>query len=99
MKGVETLAIGNKICKICGKEYEACHTVRPNLNNEFRWQEVACCEEHGAQYLKQILESRGQANHAGPESARDNAPGSAPKKRSRKKRDEAEMPAADEEMA
>lgn len=55
------MAIGTKICRVCGKEYEACHTLRPNLNSEFRWQEVACCPEHGQEYLRKILESRGQS--------------------------------------
>ena len=54
------MAKGIKICKVCGKEYEACHTLRPNLNNEFRWQEVACCPEHGAEYLKKVLAARGK---------------------------------------
>lgn len=55
------MAKGIKVCKVCGKEYEACHTLRPNLDSEFRWQDVACCTEHGAAYLAQILESRGEA--------------------------------------
>jgi hypothetical protein len=55
------MAIGTKICRVCGKEYESCHTLRPNLNSEFRWQEVACCPEHGQEYLRKILESRGQS--------------------------------------
>ena len=54
------MALGIKICRVCGKEYEACHTLRPNLNGEFRWQEVACCEEHGAEYLRRVLEARGE---------------------------------------
>ena len=45
---------------MCGKEYEACHTLRPNLGSEFRWQDVACCPEHGSEYLRQILISRGE---------------------------------------
>ena len=57
---MNAMAIGTKICRICGKEYEACHTLRKNVNNEFRWQDVACCPEHGQEYLRQILESRGQ---------------------------------------
>ena len=56
------MAKGIKICKVCGKEYEACHTLRPNLNNEFRYQEVACCPEHGAEYLRRVLIARGQAS-------------------------------------
>jgi len=53
------MAKGIKVCKVCGKEYEACHTLRPNLNSEFRWQDVACCPEHGAAYLAQVMEARG----------------------------------------
>lgn len=45
-----------KICKVCGKEYEYCRT--ENTNNRFRWQEVACCPEHGAEYFRRIEESR-----------------------------------------
>ena len=55
------MAKGIKVCKVCGKEYEACHTLRPNLNSEFRWQDVACCPEHGAIYLAQVMEARGMA--------------------------------------
>lgn len=58
------MAIGTKICKVCGKEYEACHTLRPNLNNEFRWQDVACCEEHGQEYLRMVMAARGHAPKA-----------------------------------
>ncbi len=61
------MAKGIKVCKVCGAEYEACHTLRPNLNNEFRWQDVACCPEHGAIYLARILESRGEAKPQGAE--------------------------------
>jgi len=60
------MAIGTKICRVCGKEYESCHTLRPNLNSEFRWQDVACCPEHGQEYLMRILRSRGIAPKAEP---------------------------------
>lgn len=92
------MAIGIKVCKVCGKEYESCHTLRPNLNNEFRWQDVACCPEHGAEYLRQIMESRGQIQPDKKEAVRDEAPDAAPKKRSRKKKT-AETPVDQEEMA
>ena len=54
------MALGKKVCKVCGREYEACHTLRPNLNSEFRWQDVACCPEHGQEYLRKIMIARGQ---------------------------------------
>ncbi len=50
------MARGTRICKICGKEYEYCTT--HNINKNFRWQDVACCPEHGAEYFKMIEESR-----------------------------------------
>lgn len=53
------MAKGTRICKICGKEYEYCYTnyVAPGV---FRWQDVACCEEHGQEYLRKIMVSRGE---------------------------------------
>lgn len=51
------MAKATKICKVCGKTYEYCHTLRPN--SVFRWQDVACCPEHGNIYFTQIMESRG----------------------------------------
>lgn len=48
-----------KICKICGNEYEYCHTFR--RDSIFRWQDVACCVEHGNQYFAEIAASRGEA--------------------------------------
>lgn len=46
-----------KICRICGKEYEAC---KPSFSGSVsRWQDVACCVEHGAEYFDRIAKSRG----------------------------------------
>ena len=87
------MAIGIKVCKVCGKEYESCHTLRPNLNSEFRWNDVACCPEHGAEYLRKIMESRQQKQAASEPVAE-----AAPKKRSRKKKEEAPA-SVEEEMA
>lgn len=104
------MALGIKICKVCGKEYEACHTLRPNLNNEFRWKDVACCEAHGAEYLRQIMESRGKiqpveaepvqkvAQEAAAEAVTEAIQEPAPKKRSRKKKAES-VSADNKEMA
>lgn len=91
------MAIGIKTCKICGKQYEACHTLRKNLNNEFRWRDVACCEEHGMEYLRQIMISRGQLQEEAQDvSENTQATVAAPKKNRRKKRSDAD---AQEEMA
>lgn len=48
-----------RICRVCGKEYEACHTLAPMINT-FRWQEVACSPECGAIYLRDVLRARGE---------------------------------------
>ena len=50
---------GKKICKICGKEYPYCKSFKQHDDNVFRWQDVACCPEHGYQYLEMIQKSRG----------------------------------------
>lgn len=49
--------VAKKKCKICGKEYEHCRTTR-RVEGIFRWQDVACCAEHGSIYLTKIEESR-----------------------------------------
>lgn len=48
-----------KVCKTCGKTYEACRTVRSN-SSVFRWQDVACSPECGQKYLTAIKISRGE---------------------------------------
>lgn len=52
------MAIQMRTCKVCGKEYAACPTAHRN-NSAYRWQDVACCKEHGDQYLHDIMVSRG----------------------------------------
>lgn len=52
--GVLLMAKALKVCRVCGKEYEACRTAATS----FRWQEVACSPECGQIYLKKIEESR-----------------------------------------
>lgn len=49
------MADDKRTCKVCGKEYKACKT--PNWG-VWRWQDVACCREHGQIYLVRITESR-----------------------------------------
>lgn len=60
------MATGTRICKICGKEYACCKTLRV-VEGVFRWQDVACCVEHGQQYLDLIMISRGEKKQT-PES-------------------------------
>lgn len=51
------MASAKKICRVCGKEYEACRTAA-RKDGIFRWQEVACSPECGAIYLKRVEDSR-----------------------------------------
>lgn len=44
-----------KICEVCGKEYETCRPIR--ITEPFRWQEVACCPEHGRLYFEKTFGS------------------------------------------
>lgn len=46
-----------KVCRVCGKSYEACRTARTG-SGAFRWQEVACSPECGAEYLQKVQASR-----------------------------------------
>lgn len=57
------MATATRKCKVCGCEYEYCHTAR-RVAGVFRWQDVACSPEHGSIYLAQIMESRSQKNTA-----------------------------------
>ena len=47
---------GARICKICGKEYPYCKTERGV--GIFRYQDVACCVEHGTQYFAEVEAAR-----------------------------------------
>lgn len=51
------MATAIKICRVCGKAYEACHTLK-RVAGVFRWQEVACSPECGSIYLAKIEASR-----------------------------------------
>lgn len=46
-------------CRVCGKEYEGCRTMKRPAG-VFRWQDVACSPECGEEYLRQVLTARGQ---------------------------------------
>lgn len=71
------MATGTRICKVCGKEYECCKTLR-YVEGVFRWQDVACCVEHGEKYLEQIMLSRSNGNSSTSEAiATANEPESA----------------------
>ena len=46
-----------KECRVCGKVYEACASAA-KPGQVFRWQEVACSPECGAEYLRRVQEAR-----------------------------------------
>lgn len=48
-----------RVCRVCGKIYEACDTIRPG-DGTFNWRKVACSRECGARYLHDVLAARGQ---------------------------------------
>lgn len=48
----------DKICRVCSRSYKACQTAQ--IANTFRWQDVACSPECGAEYLRKIRLSRGE---------------------------------------
>lgn len=50
-------------CRVCGKSYEACRNAK-RVDGVFRWQDVACSIEHGAEYLAAVRAARGQAQRA-----------------------------------
>lgn len=84
---------GTKKCKICGKDYEYCRSMLPDTDM-FRWQDVACCKEHGEQYLRLVLEARGELSVTEQTSATDEQ-----KSRKHKKKTDAAVSAETEEMA
>lgn len=46
-----------KICRVCGKQYEACRS-RQTENSSFHWKEVACSPECGVKYLEAVMRAR-----------------------------------------
>lgn len=53
------MASATRICKVCGKEYPYCQTLR-QVAGIFRWQDVACTPEHGSEYLARVRAARGE---------------------------------------
>lgn len=53
------MAKRTKKCKVCGVEYTYCLT--KTSNDGERWQDVACCVEHAAEFFAQLYASRNQS--------------------------------------
>ena len=89
---------GIKVCKVCGKEYPYCKNW--SNANIFRWQDVACCEEHGQQYFAEILRSRGELQsdpEPSAETSQEEVVKASPKKRSPRSSKESEDTSVDKE--
>ena len=50
------MATPTRKCKVCGTDYPYCKTA--NRAGTYRWQDVACCPEHGSIYLAQVVAAR-----------------------------------------
>lgn len=59
--------MAKKICRVCGKEYEACKNTVRNPNLTFRWQELACSKECGLEYFKKVSQARNVDTNTQPE--------------------------------
>ena len=57
-----------KECRVCGKKYEACRSLR-NGSNVFNWREVACSPECGMIYLQRVTASRTKQDTSAVEEA------------------------------
>lgn len=51
------MAERKRTCKICGKEYIPCRSLR-NVDSLYNWRKVACSPKCGEEYFRQIAESR-----------------------------------------
>ena len=74
-----------KVCRVCGKTYEACRSIKTG-SSVFNWREVACSPECGSSYLKQVMASRSAVSEA--------VPNGSVERTSRKKKDQ-EPPVVD----
>lgn len=51
------MPIAKKTCRVCGKSYDACRSIKREVG-AFHWQEVACSPECGTEYLRMVTEAR-----------------------------------------
>lgn len=52
-----------KVCKACGKVYEACRTPNPGV---FRWRDIACSIECAEKYIHDVMVARGEIKEDDP---------------------------------
>ena len=51
----------NKICKVCGREYVPCRSIRPE-DVTFNWRVVACSPKCGEEYFRRVAVARGEVS-------------------------------------
>ena len=56
----------NKICRVCGKEYIPCRSIRP-ADDVFNWRAIACSPQCGEEYFKQVAIARGDVPPEDPD--------------------------------
>lgn len=49
-----------KVCRVCGKTYESCKSVKTG-SSAFNWREMCCSPECGQIYFQRVQEARHQA--------------------------------------
>ena len=52
-----------KVCKVCGKEYEPCRSIRP-ADTVFNWRVVACSPQCGQEYFRLVTEARNKTDES-----------------------------------
>lgn len=51
---------GKRTCRVCGKVYDYCKPAYTDTVELYRWQDVACCVEHGAEYFALVNAARSE---------------------------------------
>lgn len=46
-----------KVCRVCGKTYESCRSIKTG-SNVFNWREMCCSPECGQIYFQRVEEAR-----------------------------------------
>lgn len=49
-----------KVCRVCGKSYESCRTIKTG-SGVFNWREMCCSPECGQTYFQRVEEARNPA--------------------------------------
>lgn len=50
-----------KVCRVCGKTYESCRSIKTG-SGVFNWREICCSPECGQTYFQRVQEGRNPAS-------------------------------------